>query len=71
MALELDGNSMNDIQMNGTTCIGGVTPVFSKNLKDGDHQLAGRVSQLNGGYFVMEDLECVCPCSTPSQLQLC
>ena len=69
MELELDGISLRDTQMNDTTCIDGVTPGLS--IKDGDHQLAGRVSQLNsGGFgaFVMEDFECVCPCSTPSQV---
>ena len=60
---------MDDIPLNGTTCTNEVKPKFGKNIEDGDHQLAGRAFQLNaGGLFHMEHFECVCPCSTASQI---
>ena len=57
MSLELDGVPMNDIQLNGTTCINGVTPKDSKNMGGGDHQLVGRVFQLTVGFFSVDYLE--------------
>ena len=70
LTLVLDGSTyVRQIQLNGTACSDGITPDDRENMDDGDHQLTGRVSQLNGTFFYMEYLECVCPCPTPSQVQ--
>ena len=64
--MEFDGFHIEDIPLNNTTCIDGITPQYSKRMEDGDHQFSGRIWQ--GGLFLMRHLECVCPCSTPSQV---
>ena len=68
MTLELDGVSSSNIQLNSTTCINGITPEYGKNMEGGDHQLAGHVRATGFGIFSMKHLECVCPCSTASQV---
>ena len=67
--MELDGVPIDDIQLNSTVCIDGVRTKYGENMEDGDHQLAGRLFQLNSwaGYY-MDHLEYVYPRSTPSQV---
>ena len=70
LRLELDGDPLDDIGLNGTSCIDGITPKYRQNLVVGDHQVAGRVLQMSAGErFEMVDLEWVYPCSTPSQVR--
>ena len=64
--MELDGVTTDNINLNGTTGIDGVRPEYGRDMEGGDHQLTGHVQQ--GGTFYMDHLECVCPCSTPSQV---
>lgn len=60
--LMLDGGST-DIQLNNdTTGRDGVTPMYRvDNMKYGDHQLVGHISQLTSGAFVLDHLECATP----------
>ena len=62
MRLVLDGESTDDIVLNGTTINDEITPIYSaENLQDGDHQLWGNVSfQMGHGFgFGLDSLECV------------
>jgi len=60
--LILDGGSTDVPLSNGTIQSDRITPMYrANNMKDGDHQLVGRIPPLTSGGFVLDHLECVMP----------